>query len=46
MRNILVHGYMDIDDEKVFSAIPLAVKDYKEYMAQVERFISKLDDAG
>ncbi len=45
MRNILVHEYMDIDDDKVFKAIPLALKDYKEYMAQVESFIGKLEEA-
>lgn len=43
MRNILVHEYMDIDDEKVHSAIPLAIKDYKEYLKQVEEFVEKLE---
>ncbi len=42
MRNILVHEYMDIDDEKVYSAIPLALKDYKEYIKQVDGFIEKI----
>jgi len=45
MRNILVHEYMDIDDEKVYNALFLAIKDYKEYLKQVEEFIEKLEDA-
>jgi uncharacterized protein YutE (UPF0331/DUF86 family) len=44
MRNILVHEYMDIDDEKVYNAIPLAIKDYKEYIKQAEEFIERLED--
>lgn len=43
MRNILVHAYMEIDDEKVYKAIPLALKDYKEYIREVEAFIEKLE---
>ncbi len=43
MRNILVHEYMDIDDEKVYNALSLAIKDYKEYLKQVEEFIEKLE---
>lgn len=43
MRNILVHEYMDIDDEKVYRAIPLAIKDYKEYIRQVEEFVERLE---
>jgi len=43
MRNILVHEYMDIDDEKVYNAIPLAIKDYREYIKQVEEFLERLE---
>lgn len=43
MRNILVHEYMEIDDEKVYSAIPLVLKEYKEYLKQVEDFIENLE---
>ena len=43
MRNILVHEYMEIDDEKVYKVIPFAIKDYKEYIKQVEAFIEKLE---
>ncbi|MBU4252342.1 MAG: DUF86 domain-containing protein [Candidatus Omnitrophica bacterium] len=43
MRNILVHEYMDIDDEKVYNALSLAIKDYKEYLKQVEEFLEKLE---
>lgn len=41
MRNVLVHEYMEIDDEKVYSAIPPAIKEYKEYIKQVDEFIDK-----
>lgn len=41
MRNILVHEYMDIDDERVYGAISLALKDYKEYIKQVDGFIDR-----
>ena len=43
MRNILVHEYMDIDDEKVHSVIPLAIKEYKEYIKQVDKFTEHLE---
>ena len=43
MRNILVHEYMEIDDEKVYKALPLATKDYKEYIKQVAEFIEKIE---
>lgn len=41
MRNILVHEYMEIDDEKVYKAISLARKEYKEYIKQVDEFVDK-----
>lgn len=43
MRNILVHEYMEIDDKKVYDAIPLAIKGYKEYINQVEKFVERLE---
>lgn len=43
MRNILVHEYMDIDDEKVYNAIFSALKDYKEYIKEVDNFIAGLE---
>lgn len=43
MRNILVHEYMDIDDEKVYKAISEATRDYKEYIKQVDAFIDRLE---
>lgn len=43
MRNILVHEYMDIDDEKVYQAMPLAIKEYTEYIRQVEAFLERLE---
>src|SRR3989338_1165034 len=35
MRNIIVHEYMDIDDEKVYKTLPIAISDFKEYLLQV-----------
>jgi uncharacterized protein YutE (UPF0331/DUF86 family) len=45
MRNILVHEYMDIDDEKVYNAVSLAIRDYREYIKQADGFINKLEDS-
>lgn len=39
MRNILVHEYMEIDNKKVFEIIPVAIKDYKEYIKQADAFL-------
>lgn len=41
MRNILVHEYMDIDDEKVYKVLPIALSDFKEYIRQVDNFLEK-----
>jgi uncharacterized protein YutE (UPF0331/DUF86 family) len=41
MRNILVHEYMDIDDEKVFGVLSTLLSDFKEYMRQVDNFLEK-----
>ncbi|MCK4809528.1 MAG: DUF86 domain-containing protein [Candidatus Omnitrophica bacterium] len=46
MRNILVHEYMDIDDEKVYNAIFLAAQDYNGYIKQADGFIDKLENKG
>jgi uncharacterized protein YutE (UPF0331/DUF86 family) len=42
MRNILVHEYMDIDDNIVYDTVPLAIKHYTEYLKQVRKFLAKL----
>lgn len=44
MRNILVHEYMEIDDEKVYNVLNVAIKDYKEYIKQVEQFVTCLEE--
>lgn len=44
MRNILVHEYMDIDDELVFKTIPIAIRDYQQYIKEVEKFLEKLEE--
>ena len=43
MRNILVHEYLDIDDEKVYKILPTAISDYKEYIRQVDKFLDRLE---
>ncbi|MFH0732699.1 MAG: DUF86 domain-containing protein [Candidatus Omnitrophota bacterium] len=45
MRNILVHEYMDIDDEKVYRAVALAIRGYKEYIKQAEKFVENFEAA-
>ncbi|MBI5400376.1 DUF86 domain-containing protein [Candidatus Saganbacteria bacterium] len=42
MRNILVHEYMDIDDEKVYKTLPIVLSDYKEYISQVDDYLDNL----
>ena len=42
LRNILVHEYMDVDDQIVFEAIFLVLKNYREYLRQVNKFIKKI----
>ncbi len=39
MRNLLVHEYMEVDDEKVYKTIPICIEDFHEYIKQVEKFI-------
>ena len=43
MRNIIVHEYMDIDDEKVYKTLPIAVADYKEYIKQADAYLDKTE---
>ena len=35
MRNVLVHAYLDVDHDIVAAALPLAVRQYGEYIRQV-----------
>lgn len=39
MRNVLVHNYLAVDQERVADAVPLAVEQYGEYVRQVARFL-------
>ena len=43
LRNILVHQYKDIDNKIVFSAIPLALEQYKLYLEQVTNYFDSLE---
>lgn len=39
MRNVLVHNYLDVDQERVADAVPLAVQQYGEYVRQAAAFV-------
>ena len=41
MRNVLVHNYLDVDYQKVATAIPLAIEQYGEYVRQVARWVQE-----
>jgi len=43
MRNIIVHEYMEIDDQKVFAVLPKAISGFKKYIKQVDHFLDKLE---
>lgn len=45
MRNIIVHEYMDIDDEKVYRALLLTLQEFKEYIKQVDTYLDNLAKA-
>lgn len=40
-RNLLVHSYMKIDDRKVFAIMKKDVKDIKEFVRFVLKFMRK-----
>lgn len=42
MRNIIVHEYIDIDDEKVYNNLSMAIADFKEYIKQVDSFLERI----
>ena len=41
LRNILVHEYNDVDHRIVFSAIPLTLQQYTQYVERVRRFVDE-----
>lgn len=41
MRNVLVHNYLEVDYQKVASAVPLAIEQYGEYVRQVARWLQE-----
>ena len=43
MRNILVHEYLEIDLQKVVTAVPLALSFYRRYVQQVAAFVIRVD---
>jgi len=41
MRNVLVHNYLEVDYQRVATAIPIAVEQYGEYVRQVARWLQE-----
>lgn len=42
LRNRIVHEYDDIDPERVYEALPLAVRRIPVYLDHIQRFVEKL----
>jgi uncharacterized protein YutE (UPF0331/DUF86 family) len=40
LRNVLVHAYVDLDVGLLVAAVPLASKQYGEYVRQVARWVA------
>jgi uncharacterized protein YutE (UPF0331/DUF86 family) len=38
LRNVLVHAYLDVDQDRVAAAVPLALEQYGEYVRQAAAF--------
>ncbi len=43
MRNIIVHGYVNLDLERVAQSVPLALDQYQRYVSSVAGFLLSLD---
>lgn len=44
LRNVLVHGYVDIDLDRVADAVPMALASFAEYVKQVATFLLRQSD--
>ena len=42
LRNRIVHEYDDIDPERVYEALPVAVRQIPVYLDHIQRFVEKL----
>jgi uncharacterized protein YutE (UPF0331/DUF86 family) len=42
LRNRIVHEYDDIDPERVYEALPVAVGQIPLYLDHIQRFVEKL----
>jgi uncharacterized protein YutE (UPF0331/DUF86 family) len=40
MRNVIVHEYDRLDLERLATAIPAALAEYRQYVRQVARFVA------
>lgn len=39
LRNLLVHRYWEIDDERVYTSVKLGLKDFEEFVKHVGKFV-------
>ncbi|RLE97588.1 MAG: hypothetical protein DRJ63_08955 [Thermoprotei archaeon] len=44
LRNLLIHRYWEIIDEKVYENAKKGLKDFEEYVSYIREFIEKHDD--
>jgi uncharacterized protein YutE (UPF0331/DUF86 family) len=44
MRNILVHQYLEVEHEVVYSAIPKAITQYQQYIKEITLFLDNLEE--
>lgn len=45
LRNVVTHAYLDIDLDRIATAVPLAVSDYGEYVRQSARWLAAQTDS-
>ncbi|MDN5943107.1 MAG: DUF86 domain-containing protein [Nitrospira sp.] len=45
LRNRIVHEYDDIDPERVYEALPVAIRQIPIYLGHIQRFVEKLPQA-
>ena len=43
MRNVLAHGYIDVDLDQVADAVPLARRHYRAYVRQAAQWLREQD---
>lgn len=41
LRNILIHKYWEIDDQKIFRSAKENIEDFEQYLREINKFIGK-----